>query len=129
MWDPAAAIGDGMSLVTVGQPPAASLTTHPICLRAGMAGIGHRLVRRTSNPILLMQENRVVLLLHISDIHFRSPRCLTPDQDPDRPYRTRMLQDLRDRVTELGPAHAILVGGDIAFKGAFVRVPDRHGLD
>ena len=59
-----------------------------------------------------------MLLLHISDIHFRSPPCLTPDQDPDRPYRTRMLQDVRDRVEELGPADAILIGGDIAFKGA-----------
>ena len=29
-----------------------------------------------------------------------------------------MLQDVRDRVEELGPADAILIGGDIAFKGA-----------
>ena len=59
-----------------------------------------------------------MLLLHISDIHFRSPNCLNPNLDPDRPYRTLMLQDVRNRLAELGPAHAILIGGDIAFKGA-----------
>ena len=59
-----------------------------------------------------------MLLLHISDIHFRAPNCLNPNLDPDRPYRTLMLQDMRDRVAVLGPVHAILIGGDIAFKGA-----------
>jgi predicted phosphodiesterase len=59
-----------------------------------------------------------MLLLHISDIHFRSPDCLDPNQDPDRPYRTRLLQDVRKLVTEIGSVGAILVGGDIAFKGA-----------
>ena len=29
-----------------------------------------------------------------------------------------MLRDVRDRVAELGPAHATLIGGDIAFRGA-----------
>ena len=61
---------------------------------------------------------KMTLLLHISDIHFRAPDCLDPDQDPDRPYRTRLLRDVRARVAELGPVSAILVGGDIAFKGA-----------
>ena len=59
-----------------------------------------------------------MLLLHISDIHFRAPDCLDENLDPDRPYRTRLLQDVRSKVTELGPASAILIGGDIAFKGA-----------
>lgn len=58
-----------------------------------------------------------MLLLHLSDIHFRAPDCVNPDLDPDRPYRTRMLQDVRARVQTLGPVGAILVGGDIAFKG------------
>ena len=58
-----------------------------------------------------------MLLLHISDIHFRAPDCTDPNLDPDRPYRTRLLQDVRARVTELGPVGAILIGGDIAFKG------------
>lgn len=58
-----------------------------------------------------------MLILHISDIHFRSPNCANPDLDPDRPYRTRLIQDARARSDELGPVGAILVGGDVAFKG------------
>ena len=63
-----------------------------------------------------------MLLLHVSDIHFRSPDCLDRNFDPDRPYRTRMLQDVRALVAALGPVDAILLGGDIAFKGA----PDEY---
>ncbi len=59
-----------------------------------------------------------MLLLHISDIHFRAPDCLDPDLDPDRPYSTRLVQDVRARVAEMEPVGAILIGGDIAFKGA-----------
>ncbi|MEN2504681.1 metallophosphoesterase [Stutzerimonas stutzeri] len=59
-----------------------------------------------------------MLLLHIADIHFRSPDCLRPDLDPEKPYRTRLVQDVRSRVVELGSVGAILIGGDIAFKGA-----------
>jgi predicted phosphodiesterase len=59
-----------------------------------------------------------MLLLHIADIHFRSPDCLNPDLDPDRPYRSALVQDLKKRVIELGPVGAILIAGDIAFKGA-----------
>ena len=58
-----------------------------------------------------------MLLLHISDIHFRAPDCTNPDLDPERPYRTRMLQDASARTQVLGPVEAILVSGDIAFKG------------
>ena len=58
------------------------------------------------------------MLLHISDIHFRAPDCLDPNLDPDRPYRTLMLQDIRTRRAELETVGAILIGGDIAFKGA-----------
>lgn len=58
-----------------------------------------------------------MLLLHISDIHFRAPDCVNPDLDPDRPYRTRLLQDARNRTATLGQVGAILVGGDVAFKG------------
>ena len=56
-------------------------------------------------------------MAHIADIHFRTPDCLGPDSDPDRPFRTRMIQDVRNRVRHLGPVDALLVGGDIAFKG------------
>jgi predicted MPP superfamily phosphohydrolase len=59
-----------------------------------------------------------MLLLQIADIHFRAPDCLDPNTDPDRPYRTRLLQDVRTLITALGPVSAILIGGDIAFKGA-----------
>lgn len=58
-----------------------------------------------------------MLLLHISDIHFRTPDCLTARSDPERPYRTRLLQDVRTRTAALGPVGAILVSGDIAFRG------------
>lgn len=57
-----------------------------------------------------------MLLLHISDIHFRAPDCLNPDLDPDRPIRTRLLRDAQNKTEILGPVGAILVGGDIAFR-------------
>ncbi|MDE0166781.1 MAG: metallophosphoesterase [Bryobacterales bacterium] len=58
-----------------------------------------------------------MLLLHIADIHFRAPNCINPDTDPDRPFRTRMVQDVRERIQQHGPVGALLIGGDIAFKG------------
>jgi predicted MPP superfamily phosphohydrolase len=58
-----------------------------------------------------------MLLLHLSDIHFREPDCENPDLDPERPIRTVMLRDARQRIQTLGPVDAILVGGDIAYKG------------
>lgn len=58
-----------------------------------------------------------MLLLHVSDIHFREPDCVNTDLDPDRPYRTRMIQDVRQRVQAIGPVGALLIGGDVAFKG------------
>ncbi|MEH6784415.1 MAG: metallophosphoesterase [Alcanivorax jadensis] len=59
-----------------------------------------------------------MLLLHISDIHFKSPNCLNPSTDPERPYRTALVQDVEKRVQALGQVGAILIGGDIAFKAA-----------
>lgn len=56
------------------------------------------------------------VLLHISDIHFQTPFCTT-DMDPDRPFRTMLLHDARDRMRALGGVRAILVSGDIAYKG------------
>lgn len=58
-----------------------------------------------------------MLFLHISDIHFKEPGCLSPDSDPSRPYRTRLLQSVTSKVAELGKVDGILIGGDIAFKG------------
>lgn len=58
-------------------------------------------------------------LLHVSDIHFRSPDCNDPDHDPERPYRTKLMQDARNLASQDGQAvQAILVGGDIAYRGA-----------
>ncbi|TXG87793.1 MAG: hypothetical protein E6R14_00665 [Thermomicrobiales bacterium] len=58
-----------------------------------------------------------MLLLHISDIHFRTPDCRNPDMDPDRAYRTLLLRDARARIAKIGPLGAIVVTGDIAYKG------------
>lgn len=55
-------------------------------------------------------------LLHLSDIHFRSPDCENPATDRNQPYRTLLAQDAVDLCRESGPIDAILVGGDIAFK-------------
>ncbi|KKA10421.1 hypothetical protein VP03_29445 [Sinorhizobium meliloti] len=59
-----------------------------------------------------------MLMLHISDIHFRAPDCLDPWMDPDSPIRTRMMRDLAEQVQKLGHVGAILIGGDVAFKAA-----------
>jgi len=63
-----------------------------------------------------------MLMLHISDIHFKSPDCLDPGMDPDSPIRTRMMRDLTEQVQKLGNVGAILIGGDVAFKAA----PDEY---
>ena len=59
-----------------------------------------------------------MLMLHISDIHFKSPECLDPAQDPDLAVRTRMMRDLAQQVGTLGEVGAILIGGDVAYKAA-----------
>lgn len=63
-----------------------------------------------------------MLMLHISDIHFKSPDCLDQSMDPELPIRTRMMRDLTEQVRKLGNVGAILIGGDIAFKAA----PDEY---
>lgn len=55
-------------------------------------------------------------LLHLSDIHFKEPDCLVPATDPERPYRTRLKADLVE-LCGTKTVDAILVSGDIAFKG------------
>lgn len=59
----------------------------------------------------------IMLLMHISDIHFTAPECLTPSLDPDRPFRTRLMRDARARTASLGKVDALLISGDIAGKG------------
>ncbi|SDM48227.1 Calcineurin-like phosphoesterase [Methylobacterium phyllostachyos] len=56
-------------------------------------------------------------ILLISDIHFESPKCLDRHSDPDWYYRNQLVYELSGRVAELGTFDAILIGGDIAFKG------------
>lgn len=56
-----------------------------------------------------------MLLLHISDIHFRFPVCTNPSYDADLPFRTMLVRDVQERVNVLGPVGAILVTGDIAY--------------
>lgn len=63
-----------------------------------------------------------MLMLHISDIHFKSPDCLDPSMDPELPVRTRMMRDLAEQVQKPGNVGAIFIGGDIAFKAA----PDEY---
>jgi predicted MPP superfamily phosphohydrolase len=58
-----------------------------------------------------------LLLLHLSDIHFEEPFCLNPGTDQDQPIRQALLNDIGKMVSRLGPVDAILVSGDIAFKG------------
>lgn len=61
---------------------------------------------------------RGMRLLHLSDIHFRSPDCENPATDSNQPYRTLLAQDVVDLCRDGKAVDAILVGGDIAFKGA-----------
>lgn len=56
-------------------------------------------------------------LLHLSDIHFRTPDCENPATDSNQPYRTLLTQDVVELCREDGAIDAILIGGDIAFKG------------
>lgn len=56
-------------------------------------------------------------LLHLSDIHFRTPDCENPATDINQPYRTLLEQDVLELCRHDGSVDMILVGGDIAFKG------------
>ena len=80
-----------------------------------MAATGYGLTSRGEGYLFM-------LMLHISDIHFKSPDCLKESQDPDHPIRTRMMRDLNAQLASLGEVGAILIGGDIAFKAA----PDEY---
>ena len=57
-----------------------------------------------------------MLLLHISDIHFKHPLCQT-EQDPELPFRNGLVSHAAQKASELGDVDAILVTGDIAFRG------------
>ena len=57
-----------------------------------------------------------MLLLHISDIHFRHPICQT-DQDPELFFRDELVSHASQQAFQLGDVDAILVTGDVAFRG------------
>ena len=57
-----------------------------------------------------------MLLLHLSDIHLKYPQCQT-NQDPELYFRQELINDATRRASEIGDVDAILVTGDIAFKG------------
>lgn len=58
-----------------------------------------------------------MLILHLSDIHFREPDCAHLDTDPDHVFRTHLIHHVRAMIERLGKIDAIVIGGDIAFKG------------
>ncbi|WP_444884841.1 metallophosphoesterase [Microbulbifer sp. PSTR4-B] len=56
-------------------------------------------------------------LLHLSDIHFRTPFCEDPKQDRDGPIRDALIKDIESIIqNDSRPISAILITGDIAFK-------------
>lgn len=55
-----------------------------------------------------------MLLLHLSDIHFRNSEFKT-SQDPHYHLRNELLRDAEEQCRTLGPPDAIIVSGDIAF--------------
>ena len=57
-----------------------------------------------------------MLILHISDIHFRHPFC-NRNEDPDGYVRNELLSHASQQIQDLGDVDAMLVSGDIAFRG------------
>ena len=57
-----------------------------------------------------------MLILHVSDIHFRYPFCESED-DPDLYFRSELVAHAVEQIQTLGDVDAILVTGDIAFCG------------
>ncbi len=58
-----------------------------------------------------------MLLLHLSDIHFRKSE-VSSTQDPNYHLRNELVRDAELFCKQLGPPDAIIVSGDIAFAGA-----------
>jgi 3',5'-cyclic AMP phosphodiesterase CpdA len=58
-----------------------------------------------------------MLLIHLSDIHFRAANVGQPD-DPNGGLRSDLLEDIRHMRSLIGrPADCILISGDIAYGG------------
>ncbi|MFD2675974.1 metallophosphoesterase [Camelimonas lactis] len=58
-----------------------------------------------------------VLILHLSDIHFRESEIGTT-QDPNVHLRNEIRRDVIAQCRKLGPPDVIIVGGDVAFAGS-----------
>lgn len=57
-----------------------------------------------------------MLILHLSDIHFRKAEVSTA-QDPNFNLRNELLLDVAEQCARLGAPDVIVVGGDVAFAG------------
>jgi predicted MPP superfamily phosphohydrolase len=58
-----------------------------------------------------------LVLLHLSDIHFRQPYCLDASTDIEHAVRQLLLNDIEEMKEITGPVDLIFVTGDIAFQG------------
>ncbi|WP_217550278.1 metallophosphoesterase [Pantoea sp. GbtcB22] len=58
-----------------------------------------------------------MLILHLSDIHFRKSEIATA-QDPNIHLRNELIRDVEEQCEQLGPPDVIIVSGDVAFAGA-----------
>jgi predicted phosphodiesterase len=65
---------------------------------------------------LTVPQSTCMLLLHISDIHFRKEETGTA-MDPNLRLRSELIIDASERCKKLGPPDAVLVSGDVAFGG------------
>jgi hypothetical protein len=72
----------------------------------------------TSSNLELEVENYppTLLLMHLSDIHFRRGRSNDP-YDLDAVLRQQLADDVEEQIHTLGPVNTILVSGDIAYSG------------
>lgn len=57
-----------------------------------------------------------MLILHISDIHFRKTEVATT-QDPNFHLRNELVRDVVAQCQKLGPPDVVIVSGDIAYAG------------
>lgn len=57
-----------------------------------------------------------MLILHLSDIHFRKSEVETA-QDPNFHLRNELVRDVATQCRDLGPPDVIIVSGDVAFAG------------
>ncbi|WP_342620445.1 metallophosphoesterase [Rhodoferax sp. GW822-FHT02A01] len=65
---------------------------------------------------MLGQLGSTLLILHLSDIHFRKMEIETA-QDPNFHLRNELLRDIVGQCKTLGPPDLIVISGDIAFAG------------